>query len=413
MRRPFNPTIFNILSNHIRSKIASSCLSKQFYYTDTLRKQRYSTVQPAVQPAANYAITPQTPLVLQELLPAAITNCSMILHESVCVNSDSDQILVLSDSSSELSRFLAQVYTNIAASKPNFKFIDYNSTEPAQIKETINSLPAGSLVVAIQSGQFQLSGYRLRLELFQRKLKIIEYVHLEHITGPQINHYISALGFNPKQNKPLAEKLKTIIDSAKSAKIVSRDGSELIYSAGFEPAKVNIGDFSGLNSVGSTYPVGEIFTESNNFSAVNGLLCIAGFPDLTRKLHVCCAENPIQLEIKESQIISVRGGAAVDLEKFQQILDLIRVAEGKLLIREFGVGMNGAMGFNGRIVSDITAFERQRGFHVSLGAKHTVFKKPEIRARDTRFHLDLFVQVKEIWIEGKLVLDQQGKFCVE
>jgi len=49
-------------------------------------------------------------------------------------------------------------------------------------------------------------------------------------------------------------------------------------------------------------------------------------------------------------------------------------------IREFGMGLNTAMSID-RPVSSIVAFERQAGFHVSIGDKHTVFSKPGISKR--------------------------------
>ncbi len=60
------------------------------------------------------------------------------------------------------------------------------------------------------------------------------------------------------------------------------------------------------------------------------------------------------------------------------------------------------MGKN-RPLNDVTAFERQWGLHVSLGKKHNVFKKASI-PKNMRFHIDMFVDVKEISVDEEIVL---------
>jgi hypothetical protein len=41
------------------------------------------------------------------------------------------------------------------------------------------------------------------------------------------------------------------------------------------------------------------------------------------------------------------------------------------------------------LVTDIFAFERQHGMHISLGKKHNVYKIGAIKAKQTRFHIDV------------------------
>ena len=67
---------------------------------------------------------------------------------------------------------------------------------------------------------------------------------------------------------------------------------------------------------------------------------------------------------------------------FDEILATIRTTE-EAMVREFGLGLNPAM-HKGRVLSEITAFERMKGLHFSLGAKHTVYKKPGINAKRSR-----------------------------
>ena len=79
-------------------------------------------------------------------------------------------------------------------------------------------------------------------------------------------------------------------------------------------------------------------------------------------------------------------------------------------VREFGLGLNNAMGKH-RVVSDITAFERQKGLHLSIGAKHTVYAKQGMHRKHGRYHVDVFVDVERITMDGQPIY-QDGDFCV-
>jgi hypothetical protein len=59
----------------------------------------------------------------------------------------------------------------------------------------------------------------------------------------------------------------------------------------------------------------------------------------------------------------------------------------------------------------VTAFERQLGVHVSVGKKHNVFKKPGLTGKKAKFHIDLFLDVSTIHIDGRPVF-ADGAFVV-
>lgn len=70
-------------------------------------------------------------------------------------------------------------------------------------------------------------------------------------------------------------------------------------------------------------------------------------------------------------------------------------------VREFGIGLNSAIG-RGTPLIDSTAFERQLGIHLSIGKKHTVYKRPELIHTSKRkrklfgFHVDLFLEAEQL-----------------
>jgi aminopeptidase len=54
-----------------------------------------------------------------------------------------------------------------------------------------------------------------------------------------------------------------------------------------------------------------------------------------------------------------------------------------------------------RTVSDIGTFERMCGIHLSIGAKHASYNKPNIRKKAARHHVDVFVITKGVALDGE------------
>ena len=79
-------------------------------------------------------------------------------------------------------------------------------------------------------------------------------------------------------------------------------------------------------------------------------------------------------------------------------------------MREFGLGLNPAMGKN-LLVNDITAFERQKGMHFSLGAKHAIYAKPGLSRKKGRYHVDVFVDIETIEVDGGIIY-KDGNFIL-
>jgi hypothetical protein len=274
------------------------------------------------------------------------------------------------------------------------------------IQAKFETLQAKDCVVLIQSNHFRLAGYRITMQLFGKQLKLIQHVHLGIIYESQYANYIEALAFSGQKSKPLATYLKSVVDTAPTAKVTCVDGSVMNYTGGFCPAKLNIGDYTDMKNVGGTYPIGEVFSENKNFEGVNGELQIYAFPNHDRELEF--AEPNIVLRFKNSILTNLDELLESDdtPHGFKPVLARMNAAEGCVYIREFGLGLNPGMG-RGRLVQDITAFERQIGMHVSLGKMHNVFNKKAygIKPRKAWFHVDVFVNVKTIQLGETVIYD--------
>lgn len=296
--------------------------------------------------------------------------------------------LVVFDAQSPLSRLVAAAYRRALPDAPH---IDYDTTTKEAVLAAIDLLDPKDLVVMIQSMTFRLDDFRIRIELFKRSLAVIEHMHLERATDDrQIGIYVDAMAYDPAYYRPLGHALKEKIDAAGRVQVFCA-GTTLTYEGGMEPTKLNIGDYEAMTNVGGTFPIGEVFSEPRDLTKVNGEVKLFAFAGID---HLVQTHEPFLVRIERGIVVSHEGPPA-----FQEVLDQIS-ADEKVMVREFGVGLNPAMGKD-RLLKDITAFERQKGLHFSLGEKHGVYKKPGFHPKKTHYHIDVFVDVERIEVDGE------------
>lgn len=324
-------------------------------------------------------------------LPAATANVRDIL-ETVVEHGPGQRALVVHDLRCPLAVALTQAYR---ANLPGATFVDFDAVSPEDVHAAFRQMAAGDLVVLIQSTNFRLEAFRIRVELFKLGLKVIEHVHLSRMPGSQGAIYIESLAYDPAYFRGVGKALKERIDSAARA-VVQGDGEELVFESGFEQAKLNIGDYSEMNNVGGQFPIGEVFTEARDLEAVNGRVRVHVFGDTS--YHVNRPETPITLVVERGRVVE-----AIDsTPEFDKVLEIIRRDEGEVWLRELGFGMNRAF-TRERRVDDIGTYERMCGIHLSLGAKHGVYPKPGFKRKDARYHIDVFAVTDAVLLDGEQV----------
>ena len=295
--------------------------------------------------------------------------------------------LVVYDQRTGLSRALVEAYRR---NLPDADFVDFDSVRPEEVLARFRSMAAKDLVVLVQSTNFRLEAFRIRVELFKLGLKVIEHVHLSRMPGPQAEHYIEALAYDPAYFRGVGRALKARIDAAPHARVVG-DGTELVFASPFEPAKLNIGDYSEMHNIGGQFPIGEVFTEALDLEAVNGRARIHVFGDTNyRSNH---PETPVTIIVEKGRVVGTENATP----EFQHMLDIIRADEGEVWVRELGFGMNRAF-TRERRVADIGTYERMCGIHLSLGAKHGVYPKPGFKRKDAKYHIDVFAVTHAVYL---------------
>lgn len=300
--------------------------------------------------------------------------------------------LVVFDTRCPLAITLTSAYQRCL---PSAKFIDFDAVAPEAIFAEFSQLVPADLVVLIQSTNFRLEAFRIRVELFKRGLKVIEHPHLGRMPGEQADYYIESLAYDPTYFRHVGNALKQRIDRAASG-IIDSGGEQLVFASPFESAKLNVGDYSQINNVGGQFPIGEVFTEAQDLEAVNGRVRIFAFGDTSFTTNKPAI--PITLVISKGKVTE----AINTTSEFDKVLANIRADEGEIWLRELGFGLNRAFTQN-RIVDDIGTYERMCGIHLSLGAKHGIYSKALIRRATARHHVDVFAVTESVSLDNEIV----------
>ena len=328
-----------------------------------------------------------------------ISISNLHIHNIVTIafeHTEHNKVVVVFDERCELAKILTAAYRH---NLPNAQFIDFDSVTPESILATFDALQPSDLVVLIQSTNFRLGAFRMRIELFKSRLKVIEHPHLARMIGiDQMTYYVDALAYDPGYYRKVGPALKLLIDQAKSGMIDSGANAKLFLDSPFESAKLNIGDYRGMDNVGGQFPIGEVFTEALDLEAVHGRVRISEFGDTT--FSVNRPAQPITLIVEKGRVTATENSTP----EFDTVLRQIHDDEGQVWLRELGFGLNRAL-TSARCVDDIGTYERMCGMHLSLGAKHGQYAKPQIRRAMAKYHVDVFAATETVSLDGAVIYE--------
>ncbi len=321
--------------------------------------------------------------------------------ENCFSHTPAQRAIVVFDLRSDLSMALTTAYRQCL---PDAEFIDFDTHSAEHVMARLNALQPADLVVLVQTTNFRMDAYRVRVELFKRDLKVIEHPHLGRMPAEQALLYIDSLAYDSHYYRGTGRGLKQLIDNAPFAVVDSGEGAKLVYDSPFEDAKLNIGDYSGMKNWGGQFPIGEVFTEAKDLEAVSGKVRIFVFGDTSFSVNK--PAHPITLIVERGQVVDVLDSTP----EFDEVIAKIRQDEQVVWVRELGFGLNRSFNQE-RTVSDIGTYERMCGIHLSLGAKHGIYGKPNFKRGDGKYHVDVFAVTESVHLGEQLVY-QDGAWIV-
>ena len=330
-----------------------------------------------------------------------------ILEKPFCEN----KIVLVYDEDSKLSKILWEAYAKNLKNynqqsgfSPFSEIIIFWNIENNILKEKIMNLKKDSTVVLVQSTNFRLDDFRLRLNLKNQWVWCIEHNHLWYIRDDEIETYADSLEYRTPFYIELSNKLKQNFDKADKLEIISKNWDKLICEWGFEDMKQNTWDFGERIRAGS-FPIWENFTEVKDFEKVNWKLSIRAYPNM--KFEVIKPEI-FTIEIKESRIIDYSKNTP---EWFIELLEKIKSSEDwECFVRELWFGLNPWITWE-KTLNDVNACERIMWFHMSMWKKHQIYRKKFHRKIMQRFHIDIFSDVDYILLDWERIFEDE-KFII-
>lgn len=315
-------------------------------------------------------------------------------------NGTERRALVIYDEQSGLGNIITAGYRGALADYKNAQFVNFDTSTKEEILALFSTLSPNDLVVMIQSTNFRLDDFRIRIHLFNLKLAVIEHIRLARNSEPTWEVYVNAIAYDKEWYRGVGNRLKARLAETKTLEIVTSDGVNectLVTTGGLEEPRPNLGDYTGMENVGGAFPIGEVFTEALHFEQMNGSVFLYAFADSEFELTF---HKPFRVDIKEGLIVGWSDDAP---EMFSTVIGQIKELE-RALVREIGFGMNRAISRE-HYLEDITAFERILGMHLSLGEKHSVIKKEGINPKKARFHVDVFPATARVLADGEVIFD--------
>lgn len=118
-----------------------------------------------------------------------------------------------------------------------------------------------------------------------------------------------------------------------------------------------------MKNVGGTFPIGEVFSEPKDLTKVNGEVMVFGYPFISKvninntkqkslieiiypntSYKIETHKVPFKVKIKDGFLEDVDENDASVPESFKKVVNIIKENEKSVIVREFGIGLNKAMG---------------------------------------------------------------------
>jgi aminopeptidase len=309
-----------------------------------------------------------------------------------------NEILLIYDLESPLSTLVANAYIK---NLENIKSenIDINTVDKEELIKRLWALKEHSTVILVQSTNFRLDNFRIRLQLHNNWVWCLGHNHLLYMKDTEYENYADAIEYLTPYYDDLSLKLKILSDKSNLMKFVCNDWSTMVVEWWVEDMKQNTWNYEWKKR-GWTLPIWENFTEAKNFDLVNWELSIIIYPRMDFQIYKF--DKPIKIKIKHSFITCEDKNAP---KEFLELLELIKTSEdNEVMLRELWFGLNPNIN-NDKQLADVNFFERKAWFHVSIWKKHQIYRKKIHKDIVQRYHIDIFPDIKEIYIDDVIIFE--------
>lgn len=330
-----------------------------------------------------------------------------ILEKNLTINESpycENEIILIYDLESSLSKLVADAYIkNLENIKS--EIIDINRVDKEELIKRLWALKEYSTVILVQSTNFRLDNFRIRLQLHNNNVWCLEHNHLQYMKNDEYENYADAIEYLTPYYDKLSLKLKDVCDNAKNMKFVCHDWSILNIDWWFDSMKQNTWNYEWKKRWW-TLPVWENFNEALDFDKVNGELSILIYPWMDFQINK--AKTPFKIKIEKSFITCDDTNAP---KEFLELLDLIKTSENnEVMLRELWFWLNPNI-TNEKQLADVNFFERKAWFHVSIWKKHQIYRKKLHKSIVQRYHIDIFPDIKELYADN-IKIFEDNKYII-
>lgn len=307
-----------------------------------------------------------------------------------------NKVILVYDLDCDLTKYIFYWYEKTLLNHPNAELINIYDIDKSDLKTKLLSLQKNDMVILLQSRNFRLEEFRIRMSLQHINVWCLEHTHLIYMKENEAETYLNAISYKSDIYEKVSNNLKNLFDNWNSLEIYSQNWSVLKALWWFEDMKKNIWVYE-LENRYWTLPMWENFTEIKDFSLLNWEIFIKAYPWFDFQVNFC---TPFKITIEKSIITKIENAP----DDFMQIIDKIKESEWEVMIRELWFWLNTAISFQNPL-SDINSFERMSWLHFSLWKKHNIYRKKLHKDVVQRYHIDIFPEVEKVFIDKNLIFE--------
>lgn len=309
-----------------------------------------------------------------------------------------NKTILIYDLNSTLSNLISHWYIFNLNWKYNSEIYLFDESKVDFYKNLLLWLNKNDTVILVQSTNFRMENFRIRILLQQKWISCIEHNHLSYIKENNIINYLNSINLDYNKIDILSNKLKSKFDIAEKLEVISRSWKKFIVKWWFEDMKRNSWIYN-IDSRYATFPAWENFSEAKDFLKVSWILEIRAYPWLD--FIVRHLDEPFFINVENSIIKDFSNNTPED---FIEIFEKIKVSESEVMIRELGFWLNPEITFDNKL-DDVNAFERLEWFHLSIWKKHNIYRKKLNKDVIQRYHIDIFPSVEKIILDNSIIYE--------